>query len=152
MKKEGLISIFFYIFLVLYSIIGSSLIDAGNDYQAQIVTEPQPVETIVIFFIGALLETLIFNLLIVYGLKKIFKEKISSVFIVVIAGLIFGLAHFSSVKFFIITAIVGFILNANFMIYLQKYDDYFWAFFATFLVHFLSNLSVFIIAEVMNLV
>ncbi|MFV0531601.1 MAG: type II CAAX prenyl endopeptidase Rce1 family protein [Flavobacteriales bacterium] len=62
--------------------------------------------------------------------------------VLLIASLLFGLGHFSSIGFVIVTFFAGVIFNLNFMIY-TKNLNYKSAYLSTFIIHFLSNLTVY---------
>lgn len=152
MKRHLILKSFIvFLFLIIYSLVGSRLINAENDYQTDIVKNASILTIFLLFLGGAIIETLIFNNLIIFLLKKIFKHKIKNFLIIIIASIIFGLGHYSSFKFFIITAIVGVVLNYNFIIYFNQFKNYFYAFLSTFCIHFLSNFTVYLIDEYFNL-
>ncbi len=153
MKKNILISISFYTFLVIYSLIGSKMIQVDNGYQIDLIKNIPPLLMIILFLIGSLVETFVFNFLIFYFfIKKVANYKKYKIIIILIASMIFGFGHFSSFSFFIITSIVGFILNINFLIFYEKKNSFALAFFSTFLIHFLSNSTVYLISEYLNLI
>ncbi len=104
MKRHLILKSFIiFLFLIIYSLVGSRLINAENDYQTDIVKNASILTIFLLFLGGAIIETLIFNYLIIFLLKKIFKHKIKNFLIIIIASIIFGLGHYSSFKFFIIT-------------------------------------------------
>ena len=73
MKKLYLKSIAIYLFLVLFSLIGSKVIDAGNTYQ-DFIEKGDFVEMSFLFILGSIIETFIFSFLAIYLLKKIKKS------------------------------------------------------------------------------
>ena len=145
-EKPVIVSFFFLVFLIIYSIIGSRIIDAGNDYQNQLANETFK-SMFWLFLFGSLVETFFFNLLLWFFLikQKLIHLKISN--IIILCSIFFGLAHFSSLKFLVITTIVGIIFNINFYIFLKIYKSYGIAFLATFLLHFFSNFFTYVVND-----
>ena len=138
--KKIFYSLLFYIFLVLYSIIGSRLIKIDNNYQNDILNMDK-ISVVVLFLSGSLVETIIFSLL-PFIILKFFNIKNYN-YIIVLSSVLFALAHSSSFEFILITFIAGLVFNTNF----YKYHinlGYFPAFISTFLLHFFSNLTVYI--------
>lgn len=136
-----------YIILVLYSIVGSYYIDAGNDYQHSI-EEEAPTVVYIIFIFGALLETLIFNFLPFFFLMehKFFKNK--ELLFIFILSIFFGLGHFSSFRFVVITFFAGLVFNWHFLQY-AKYKNLKYAFISTFIIHLMGNVTVYLYNTVM---
>ncbi len=144
MKKLYLKSIAIYLFLVLFSLIGSKVIDAGNTYQ-DFIEKGDFVEMSFLFILGSIIETFIFSFLAIYLLKKIKKSFLNDFYIILISSIFFGLGHFSSLTFFIITFIVGICFNYNFLTYYNFTKNYKIAFFTTFLIHFFTNYTTYLI-------
>lgn len=145
MHRKYYYSLLAYLVLVLYPLLGSKFIDAGNNYQTDLVHKSSILMMLFIFVFGAIAETLVLNYAIIYYLKttKFFERK--NYLILFIASLIFGLAHFSSIKFVIITFFAGAILNINFLYYINKTNNYWYASLSTFIIHLFSNLTIYII-------
>lgn len=141
MKKLLIISTCCYVLLSTYSIVGSSLITINNNYQLEFKNTPIT-EIMVLFFVGSVVETLLFNLL-PFIILKLTPLKNYDYLIIIIASVFFGIAHFSSIEFAIVTFIAGIIFNFNFYKCLIE-KGYICAFFSTFVIHFLSNLTVYI--------
>lgn len=120
---------------------GSNLIKIDNSYQSEFKNTPIT-EVIVLFFSGSIIETLLFNLL-PFIILKLTPLKNYNYIIILIASIFFGLAHFSSIEFVIITFIAGIIFNFNFYKYLIE-KGYIYAFFSTFMIHLLSNFTIYI--------
>ncbi len=139
-------SILILIFLILYSIVGSRLITVDNAYQSQDLFKSTIPEMIMLFFIGAMVETLILNLLFIYLILRFFP-KLNTTVIIVVASLIFGLVHFSSWQFVLITFVAGVLLNYNFLLYKTSLVK---ATLLTFLIHFISNICIYFI-DIMSL-
>ncbi len=139
-------SILILIFLILYSIVGSRLITVDNAYQSQDLFQSTIPEMIMFFFIGAMVETLILNLLFIYLILRFFP-KLNNTEIIIVASLIFGLVHFSSWQFVIITFVAGVLLNYNFLLYKTSLVK---ATLLTFLIHFISNTCIYFI-DIMSL-
>lgn len=139
-------SISILIFLILYSIVGSRLITVDNAYQSQDLFKSTTPEMIMFFFIGAILETLILNLLVIYLILRFFP-KLNTAVVIIMASLIFGLVHFSSWEFVLITFVAGVLLNYNFLLYRSSFLK---ATLLTFLVHFISNMCIYFI-DIMSL-
>lgn len=150
MFKPPYNSFIFLLFLLLYSLIGSRYIDAGNDYQSKILENESPTSMFWLFLIGSFVETLIFNLLLNYIFRKQKLIYIKNYLIIIICSITFGFAHFSTFKFLIITFIAGIVFNLNFYIYLKYYKNYIIATFSTFLLHFFSNFFTYTIAYLIN--
>ena len=70
-------------------------------------------------------------------LNKFFNNKL---IIILISSIIFGLLHFSSIEFILITFFAGILLNYNFTLYYPKYKI---AIIITALVHIISNFIVY---------
>lgn len=139
-------SILILIFLILYSVVGSRLITVDNAYQSQDLFKSTIPEMIMFFFIGAMVETLILNLLFIYLILRFFP-KLNNTEIIIVASLIFGLVHFSSWQFVIITFVAGVLLNYNFLLYKTSLVK---ATLLTFLIHFISNTCIYFI-DIMSL-
>ncbi|MEJ5145416.1 CPBP family glutamic-type intramembrane protease [Sphingobacterium sp. MYb388] len=139
-------SILILIFLILYSIVGSRLITIDNAYQSQDLFKSTIPEMIMFFFIGAMVETLILNLLFIYLILRFFP-KLNTTVIIIAASLIFGLVHFSSWQFVLITFVAGVLLNYNFLLYKTSLVK---ATLLTFLIHFISNMCIYFI-DIMSL-
>lgn len=139
-------SILILIFLILYSIVGSRLITVDNAYQSQDLFKSTIPEMIMLFFIGAMVETLILNLLFIYLILRFFP-KLNTTVIIIVASLIFGLVHFSSWQFVLITFVAGVLLNYNFLLYKTSLVK---ATLLTFLIHFISNICIYFI-DIMSL-
>lgn len=139
-------STFSLFFLITYSVIGSRYIDAGNDYQADFILQNDLYITF-LFLAGSFIETLIFNFLIISLLKKQKFVSINDGVIILLSSIIFGLGHFSSFTFFIISTIAGCVFNTNYIVYLNRYKNNVFPFISTFLLHFLSNFTTFIVIE-----
>lgn len=138
--KKIFYSLLFYIFLVLYSIIGSRLIKIDNNYQNDILNMDK-ISVVVLFLSGSLVETIIFSLL-PFIILKFFNIKNYN-YIIVLSSVLFALTHSSSFEFILITFIAGLVFNTNFYKYYINLG-YFPAFISTFLLHFFSNLTVYI--------
>lgn len=138
--KKIFYSLLFYIFLVLYSIIGSRLIKIDNNYQNDILNMDK-ISVVVLFLSGSLVETIIFSLL-PFIILKFFNIK-NYKYIIVLSSVLFALTHSSSFEFILITFIAGLVFNTNFYKYYINLG-YFPAFISTFLLHFFSNLTVYI--------
>ena len=138
--KKIFYSLLFYIFLVLYSIIGSRLIKIDNNYQNDILNMDK-ISVVVLFLSGSLVETIIFSLL-PFIILKFFNIKNYNI-IIVLSSVLFALTHSSSFEFILITFIAGLVFNTNFYKYYINLG-YFPAFISTFLLHFFSNLTVYI--------
>ena len=143
-KKPVTKSFFFLIFLILYSLIGSRIIDAGNDYQNELSNETF-YSMFWLFLLGSLIETLVLNLFLNFLFRKQRIIRLRNITIVILCSVFFGFAHFSSLKFFIITTIAGIVFNTNFYIYLKSHKNYIIASLFTFLLHFFSNFFTYLI-------
>jgi hypothetical protein len=144
MKKLYFKSIFIYLFLVVYSIIGSKNIDAGNSYQ-DFIAKGNFTEMTFLFLMGSIIETLIFNFLIIYLLKKIKFLQKNNILIIIIASVFFGLGHFSSYIFLVVTFIAGLCLNYNFLCYYNYTKNYKIGILSTFILHFLTNYTIYLL-------
>lgn len=100
-------SVLFYVILALYSIIGSRYIEVDNSYQEDMFAGCSHTGIITIFLFGALLETFIFNFLIICILRIIKFFRRNDFLLVILSSIIFGLGHFSSIGFVIVTFFAG---------------------------------------------
>ena len=135
--KINVKSYFVLIILCIYSILGSRLIHIDNDYQEDFINEFPYWLTILLFIITGVIETIFFNFIPQYFLNKFFNNKL---IIILISSIIFGLLHFSSIEFILITFFAGILLNYNFTLYYPKYKI---AIIITALVHIISNFIVY---------
>ena len=139
--KKIFYSLLFYIFLVLYSIIGSRLIKIDNNYQNDILNMDK-ISVVVLFLSGSLVETIIFSLL-PFIILKFFNIK-NYKYIIVLSSVLFALTHSSSFEFILITFIAGLVFNTNFYKYYINLG-YFPAFISTFLLHFFNFLKIYLL-------
>lgn len=142
MKRTYLVSIISFVVLILYSFIGSKLINnIGNDYQKVMINTYSVSMMLFIFLFFSAVETIIFSFSIIYYLKTTPYFNNKNFVILIIPSFLFGLSHFSSLTFIIITFFAGIILNYNFLYYLSKTNSYLKATISTFLVHLIYNLT-----------
>lgn len=141
MKKIYIVSFLCFLILIACTEIGKKIINAENNYQ-KVMIDTYPISIMLFIFIFfAIAETIIFNYAIIYYLKTTTFFNNKNFLIIIIPSLLFGLSHFSSIRFVIITFFAGIILNYNFLYNLKKTNSYLIATISTILVHLLYNLT-----------
>jgi hypothetical protein len=134
--------LFSYLSLELFVVVPYLLIVNYADIQTGGI-DFKDKSVIVILFIavifGPLLETLIFQTLIIYLVKKILPKF--ELIAILISGILFGLGHFYSGAYVVYTTIIGFVLAFVYIFSLKKGFN---AFFVVFAIHALHNLTMFI--------
>ena len=101
-------------------------------------------EFIEVVFIAPIIETIIFQYLIINQVYLSYKGKNIRILAIIISSLTFGLTHLYNIKYFLFGIIFGFILATSFCNFKEK-TNYLSAIFYVFLIHSLSNLYVFLI-------
>lgn len=103
----------------------------------------------VLFFMSVIIETLLFNLLLYFLLRKINILRENVIFLIIISGFIFGLTHFTNFENMrspISSFISGIFYNLNFIFWYKRTKNVFKAVLSTFSIHFVHNITIYLIA------
>lgn len=145
MKKYYII--YFYIIIVIKTTFISIAWEVSNNSSNDFFLDKESfVSMIVIFILAGLVETILFNSILYKFLNKFNLSKVN---IVIIASLIFGIAHFSSIenmKSPVSSFISGIFYNLNYInYYKEERGNLIKAFLLTFFLHFMHNITIYII-------
>lgn len=106
-------------------------------------------EFVMVVFVAPMIETLIFQYLIINQVYVSYGGKKSKLLAILISSITFGLTHFYNLNYFLIGTICGVLLAYSFCDFKEK-TNYLSAIFYVFLIHSLSSLYVFLI-KILNL-
>jgi membrane protease YdiL (CAAX protease family) len=106
-------------------------------------------EFIMVVFIAPIIETIIFQYLIINQVYISYNGKKNKITAIIISSITFGLIHLYNLNYFIVGTIIGILLASSFYYFKEKTNN-FTAIFYVFLIHSLSNLYVFLI-KILNL-
>ena len=101
-------------------------------------------EFIMVVFIAPIIETIIFQYLIINQVYISYNGKNHKIIAIIISSITFGLIHLYNLYYFIVGTIIGVLLASSFYYFKEKTNN-FNAIFYVFLIHSLSNLYVFLI-------
>jgi len=73
---------------------------------------------VTVIILAPLIETLLFQAIPIILLEKIIREK--TLLIIVISGILFGLAHYPNIGVMLTTSIIGMLLTYSYYIYREK--------------------------------
>ncbi|MGM0410154.1 MAG: CPBP family glutamic-type intramembrane protease [Bacillota bacterium] len=124
-------------FIVLFILFGYKEIDGPVS-----LISLSYIEFFELVFIVPILETFIFQLVIIRLLSKIKMIRDKKKIIIFISAFLFGIQHFYSLIYIIITFIIGILLAYSFIIYENKNKSSYWT--VTF-IHSLRNLVNFVL-------
>jgi uncharacterized protein len=105
-------------------------------------------KSIIVFFIIAIIiapiiETLVFQAFIIYGLQRILRKiKINGLAIpLIVSTLVFGLQHIYTLEFLIAGVFTGFILSSTFILLMKEKRN---AILIIIIIHSIVNLQTFL--------
>jgi membrane protease YdiL (CAAX protease family) len=101
-------------------------------------------EFVMVVFIAPIIETIIFQYLIINQVYISYNGKNNKIIAIIISSITFGLIHLYNLNYFIFGTIIGVLLASSFYYFKEKTNN-FNAIFYVFLIHSLSNLYVFLI-------
>tara|TARA_B110000114_G_scaffold22039_1_gene21000 strand:+ start:1245 stop:1751 length:507 start_codon:yes stop_codon:yes gene_type:complete len=151
LKKRGKIPLFFSIFIIdlVFHLAVSCIITIYNPEILDVFDENMSLTEIFIFtvIIGPIIETFLFQYLIIEVLFFFKRIKINT--IIIISSLSFSLTHYYNFIYILVTFLSG-IIYASYYLYLKEEKQRF-PFLYICLFHSLYNFSAFILDDILGL-
>ncbi|QSZ26446.1 CPBP family intramembrane metalloprotease [Aceticella autotrophica] len=100
-----------------------------------------PILTLILVgIIGPVFETYLYQVVLIYQLKKINYLNNHKILLIIVASIIFGISHCYSYIYIFSTFLAGLILNYSYLIHKSKYIS---RFMIVFLIHSIHNIIAF---------
>ncbi|WP_368077846.1 lysostaphin resistance A-like protein [Maribellus luteus] len=107
-----------------------------------IISESLLHDVLLTVFLAPIVETLLFQLLVIEAIRKIIKRPRKNICLaLLLSSTVFALSHTYSLGYFFITYLGGIVLALAYYLGRYRREN---AFFVVFVIHSLYNLSVFI--------
>lgn len=138
-KSELIKSVFYGFFFAIWSFTSTFFLFYFFDLKIGNKQSDISTNYFVILMIAPILETLLFNSLPYYLLKKVFSKHYY--LIIIISTLLFSISHLQSVFLLLLTIPVGYFLSYRYYWSSEKYDEFISTFY-TIISHFVMNFTI----------
>jgi hypothetical protein len=129
----------FYLSSFLFAIVSLPLLFLADEIAKDKHSGPNPTHIFTALIVAPVVETLIFQLLIFKIFERAELGEKKYLWIILISSFLFGLSHFYSFDYIIVTIFKGFVFAYTFYFYRTNSTKAFWT---TTLIHCMHNLTI----------